>query len=97
MWLRRRIRRSFAFQFIFTDSLCTMLSLSEIAKALNIAKSTASDHIQQLERDGVIKIENLPASESENGKEHSLYILGTRTENGEHWFIDDVFSGEVSL
>ena len=107
MWLRRRIVRSFifnaynddpanSFKLCLMDLLGTSIPLSELAKTLNISKSTASDHMQQLERDGVIKIEKVPASESDDGKEHSLYILGTRQGKDEHWFIDDIFAGEVS-
>ena len=107
IWLRRRVVRSpqfktynhdpaNSFRLYYRDLLGTAIPLSELAKTLNMSKSTAGDHIQQLERDGVIKIERVPASESDDGKEHSLYILGTRTGKDEHWFIDDIFAGEVS-
>ena len=107
MWLRRRIVRSMSFsdyhhdpansfRLSFTNLLGTAIPLSELAKTLNMSKSTAGDHIHQLERDGVIKINKVPADESKDGKEHSLYILGTRKGTEEHWFIDDVFNGEVS-
>jgi DNA-binding MarR family transcriptional regulator len=103
LWLRRRIIRSMffkdyhpdpanSFRLCFTDRLGTAIPLSELAKTLNISKSTAGDHIQQLADDGVIKIETVPASLSDDGREHHLYILGTRQDGEEHWFIDDVFS-----
>jgi DNA-binding MarR family transcriptional regulator len=106
MWLRRRVLRSTqfktynhdpanSFRLCYKNLLGTAIPLSELAKTLNMSRSTAGDHIQQLERDGVIKIERVPASESDDGKEHSLYILGTRSGYDENWFIDEIFTGEV--
>ena len=107
LWLRRRIVRSMHFKAYNHDPansnilyvsglLGTAIPLSELAKTLNMSKSTAGDHIQQLERDGVIKIDTVPADETGDGREHSIYILGTRKGDEEQWFVDDAFTGEVA-
>ena len=71
--------------------LATSLSLPQMAKMLNISKSTASEHIQRLANDGVIQIETAHADETSDGHEHNIYVLGTHDGYTERWLAEDVF------
>ncbi|MBI9084887.1 MAG: winged helix-turn-helix domain-containing protein [Desulfobacterales bacterium] len=71
--------------------LATSYPLSRIAKDLNISKATAGDHINQLEKDGVIVVDEVPPDETKDKHAHRVYILGAHSKGQESWFIDDVF------
>jgi DNA-binding MarR family transcriptional regulator len=79
------------YNYWLSGELAASLPLDKIAADLNLSKSTVSDHIRQLEKDGVITVDRIEASESHDGKPHLIFILGTCTHGFEHWFIEDVF------
>ena len=73
--------------------LAVSMKLDKIAKDLRLSKSTVSDHIRQLENDGIITVDEVSASEAPDGKAHLVFILGTCVNGQEKWLIDDVFNG----
>jgi DNA-binding MarR family transcriptional regulator len=99
LWLLRRISRGRNFDdpasvyegYYSVGKLAAASPLAQLAKALNISKSTVSDHLQQLANDGLIQIETVPAKETGDGHEHKVYILGTHDGHKERWFAEDVF------
>jgi predicted transcriptional regulator len=66
------------------------MKFEKISKDIGLPKSTVSDHIQQLEQEGILVVDKVPASEAPNGKAHLVFILGTCVNGQEKWFIDDV-------
>lgn len=101
LWLRRYVVRgpnlndpNDIFQnYWMNGELAVSLKLDKIAKDLGLSKSTVSDHIRQLENDGIITVDKVPASEAPDGKAHLVFILGTCVNGQEKWLIDDVFNG----
>ena len=99
LWLRRYVIRGrkcndpcdVFFNYWMDGELAASMKLEKIADDLNISKSTVSDHIRQLEKDGIIAVDKVSASEAYDGKPHLVFILGTCAGNREKWFIDDVF------
>ena len=73
--------------------LAASMKLEKIAKDLGLSKSTVSDHIRQLENDGIITVDEVSASDAPDGKVHLVFILGTCVNGQENWFIDEVFNG----
>ena len=74
--------------------LATSIKLERLAEKLNLPKSTVSDHIRQLEKDGVIEVDTIEPSEATDNVQHLAFVLGTCFNGQERWFIDEVFSGE---
>ena len=101
LWLRRYVIRGrmfndpcdVFFNYWMEGELAVSIKLEKIADDLNISKSTVSDHIRQLENDGIITVDEVPASETQDGKGHLVFILGTYINGQEKWLIDDVFNG----
>jgi len=99
LWLRRYVLRGrkcndpcdVFFNYWMNGELAVSMKLEKIAGDLNLSKSTVSDHIRQLEKDGIIAVDKVPAFEATDGKPHLVFILGTCAGNREKWFIDDVF------
>jgi len=73
--------------------LAASIKLERLAEKLNLPKSTVSDHIRQLEKDGVIEVDTIEPSEATDNVQHLVFVLGTCFKGREHWFIDEVFSG----
>jgi len=73
--------------------LAASMKLDKIAKDLGLSKSTVSDHIRQLEKDGIITVDEVSASDAPDGNAHLVFIFGTCVNGHEEWLIDDVFSG----
>jgi DNA-binding transcriptional ArsR family regulator len=101
LWLRRYVSRGrkcndpcdvFS-NYWMNGELALSMKLEKIADDLNLSKSTVSDHIRQLEKDGIIAVDKVSASEAYDGKPHLVFILGTCAGDQEKWFIDDVFTG----
>ena len=101
LWLRRHVVRGQKFNdpcgifpnYWMNDELAASMKLDKIAKDLSLSKSTASDHIRQLENDGIITVDEVPASDAPDGKTHLVFVLGTCVNGNEEWFIDNVFNG----
>ena len=101
LWLRRHVVRGHKLgdpcdvfsNYWMNDELAASMKLEKIAKDLGLSKSTVSDHIRQLENDGIITVDEVSASDAPDGKAHLVFILGTCVNGNEEWFIDDVFSG----
>ena len=101
LWLRRHVVRgpnlndpSDIFQnYWMNGELALSMKLEKIAKDLGLPKSTVSDHIRQLENDGIITVDKVSASEAPDGKAHLIFILGTCVNGQEKWLIDDVVNG----
>ena len=101
LWLRRHIVRGHKYNDpcdIFSNywmigELAVSMKLDKIAKDLGLAKSTVSDHIRQLENDGIITVDEVSASKAADCKSHLVFILGTCVNGQEKWLIDDVFNG----
>jgi DNA-binding transcriptional ArsR family regulator len=101
IWLRRQVVRGHKFgdpcdvfsNYWMNGELAASMKLEKIAKDLNLPKSTVSDHIRQLENDGIITVDEMSASEAPDGKAHLVFILGTCVNGQEKWLIDDVFNG----
>jgi DNA-binding transcriptional ArsR family regulator len=72
--------------------LVSCLSLERIAADLAMPVSTVRGHINQLEEDGIIKVDRYDAEVSPTGKRAEVYILGTCLEADEKWFIDEAFA-----
>lgn len=62
-----------------------------VAKALDIGKSTVSDHIKTLADDRIIECRIIHANESFDGQRYVICIFGTHKDGKEHWFIQDRF------
>jgi len=73
--------------------LAASIKLEKLAEKLNLPKSTVSDHIRQLEKDGVIEVDTIEPSEATDNVQHLVFVFGTCFKGRERWFIDEVFSG----
>jgi DNA-binding transcriptional ArsR family regulator len=101
LWLRRHVVRGRKYNdpcgifpnYWMNGELAVSMKLDKIAKDLRLSKSTVSDHIRQLEKDGIITVDEVSASEAPDGKAHLVFILGTCVNGQEKWLIDDVFNG----
>jgi DNA-binding transcriptional ArsR family regulator len=101
LWLRRHVIRGDKLgdpcdvfsNYWMNGELAISMKLDKIAKDLGISKSTVSDHIRQLENDGIITVDEISASEAQDGKAHRVFVLGTCVNGQEKWLIDDVFNG----
>ena len=101
LWLRRHVVRGQKYNdpcgifpnYWMNGELAVSMKLDKIAKDLGLSKSTVSDHIRQLENDGIITVDEVSASEAPDGKAHLVFILGTCVNGQEKWLIDDVFNG----
>jgi len=101
LWLRRHVVRGQKYNdpcgilqnYWMNGELALSMKLEKIAKDLGLSKSTVSDHIRQLENDGIIAVDEVSASEAPDGKAHLVFILGTCLNGRERWLIDDVFNG----
>ncbi|MFH1991889.1 MAG: winged helix-turn-helix transcriptional regulator [Pseudomonadota bacterium] len=99
LWLRRNVIRGFKgndpariyLNYWMNGKLAASLTQEKLSKDLNLPKSTISDHLRQLEQDGVLKIDIIPAEETEDGQEHRVYVLGSCLKAKEEWFIDEIF------
>jgi len=100
LWLRRHVVRGSKFgdpcdvfsNYWMNGELAMSMKLDKIAKDLGLSKSTTSDHVRQLENDGVITVDEVPASDAPDGKAYLVFILGTCINGQEKWLIDDVFN-----
>lgn len=94
LWLRRHIVRGANFndqadiysKYWRKGRLATCISLDKLARDLKLPRSTASGHLDQLEKDGVIDTETIDTSDGR------VCVLGWHQNGQEHWFIDDVFA-----
>ena len=101
IWLRRHVVRGQKYNdpcgifpnYWMNGELAASIKLEKIAKDLGLSKSTVSDHIRQLEKDGIINVDEVPASDAPDGKAHLVFILGTCVNGQEKWLIDSVFNG----
>ena len=101
LWLRRYVVRGHKAgdpcdvfsNYWMNGELALSMKLEKIAKDLGLPKSTVSDHIRQLEKDGIITVDEVAASEAPDGKAHLVFILGTCVNGNEEWLIDNVFNG----
>jgi DNA-binding transcriptional ArsR family regulator len=101
LWLRRHVVRGHKIgdlcdvfsNYWMNGELAVSMKLEKIAKDLGLSKSTVSDHIRQLEKDGIITVDKIEASEAPDGKAHLVFILGTCVNGNEEWLIGDVFNG----
>ncbi len=101
LWLRRHLVRGHKLgdpcdvfsNYWMNGELAASMKLEKIAKDLGLPKSTVSDHIRQLEKDGIITVDEVSASDAPDGKAHLVFILGTCVNGNEEWLIDNVFSG----
>ena len=99
LWLRRNVIRgrkendpsNLYLDYWMMGKLATSITLDKLAKDLNLSRSTVSDHVNQLEQDGVIKIETLDACDTKDGRQHNVYVLGDCRKDGDVWLIDQVF------
>jgi len=73
--------------------LAASIKLERLAEKLNLPKSTVSDHVRQLEKDGIIEVDTIEPSETTDNVQHMVFVLGTCFNGQERWFIEDVFSG----
>jgi len=73
--------------------LAASIKLEKLAEKLNLPKSTVSDHIRQLEKDGVIEVDTIEPSEATDNVQHLVFVLGTCFNGQERWFLDEVFLG----
>ena len=101
LWLRRHVVRGQKYNdpcgifqnYWMNGELAVSMKFDKIARDLELSKSTVSDHIRQLEKDGIITVDEVAASEAPDGKAHLIFILGTCVNGNEEWFIDNVFNG----
>ena len=101
LWLRRHVVRGQKYNdpcgifpnYWMNGELAVSMKLEKIAKDLGLSKSTVSDHIRQLEKDDIITVDEMSASDAPDGKAHLVFILGTCVNGNEEWLIDSVFNG----
>jgi len=101
LWLRRNVVRGRKYNdpcgifqnYWMNGELALSMKLEKITKDLGLSKSTVSDHIRQLENDGIITVDEVSASEALDDKAHLVFILGTCVHGQEKWLIDNVFNG----
>jgi DNA-binding transcriptional ArsR family regulator len=101
LWLRRHVVRGRKYNdpcgifpnYWMNGELAVSMKLDKIARDLGLSKSTVSDHIRQLENDGIITVDKVSASDTPDGKAYLVFILGTCVNGQEKWLIDDVFNG----
>ena len=101
LWLRRHVVRGRKIgdpcdvfsSYWMNGELAASMKLKKIAKDLSLPKSTVSDHIRQLENDGIITVDEVSASDASDGKAHLVFILGTCVNGQEKWLMDSVFIG----
>jgi DNA-binding transcriptional ArsR family regulator len=101
LWLRRHVVRGHKLgdpcdvfsNYWMNAELAASIKLEKIAKDLGLPKSTVSDHIRQLEKDGLITVDEVSASDAPDRKAHLVFILGTCVNGNEEWLIYDVFDG----
>ena len=101
LWLRRHVVRGHKLgdpcdvfsNYWMNGELAASMKLEKISDDLNLSKSTVSDHIRQLEKDGIITVDEVSASDAAYGKAHLVFILGTCVNGQEKWLIDNVFNG----
>ena len=99
LWLRRNVVRgnkgkdpANVYQnYWMNGKLAVSLTQTELSNDLNLSKSTVSDHLRQLEQDGILIIDTVAADETEYGQERRVYVLGSCLKVKEEWFIDEVF------
>ena len=99
LFLRRRVVRgklqSDPFDvyknYFLLGELAVCIPFDKLSELLQLPKSTAADHIRQLERDKVIVVDNIPAATTWDNRGHQVFILGRRLEGKESWFLDEVF------
>jgi len=101
-WLRRfviRGRREFypdplnLYQvYWLRGELASCLSIKRMAEDLKMPVSTIRSHINQLEAEGIIKVDRYEPDETLDGKKHEVYVLGNCLEGKESWFIDQIFA-----
>jgi len=99
LWLRRNVIRAPKYKdlcdifmnYWMRGKLATSITLDKLAKDLNLSRSTVSDHVNQLEQEGVISVETVDASDTKDGRQHNVLILGVCRKDGDVWFIDEVF------
>ena len=102
LWLRRFVVRGMNFfdpynmyqNYFRQGKLAVCIPLERVAIDLNLPKSTIYSHIQQLEQEGVIRVEPIDTHESDNGHRHNVYILGNKNRASEIWFINEVFKNK---
>ena len=100
LWLRRHVVRGSKFgdpcdvfsNYWMNGELAVSMKLEKIAKDLGLSKSTISGHIRQLEKDDIISVDEVSASDAPDSKAHLVFILGTCVNGQERWLIDDVFT-----
>jgi DNA-binding transcriptional ArsR family regulator len=101
LWLRRHVVRGRKYNdpcgifpnYWMNGELAASMKLDKIAKDLGFPKSTVSDHIRQLEKDDIITVDEVSASEALDDKTHLVFVLGTCVHGQEKWLIDEVFNG----
>jgi len=104
LWMRRHVVRGQKLRdpcdvfsnYWMNGELAVSMKLEKITKDLGLPKSTVSDHIRQLENDGIITVDEVSASEAPDGKAHLVFIFGTCVNGNEEWLIDDVFDGATN-
>ena len=101
LWLRRHVVRGHKLgdpcdvfsNYWMNGEMAASMKLDKIAKDLGLSKSTLSDHIRQLENDGIITVDEVSTSEALDDKAHLVFVLGTCVHGQEKWLIDSVFNG----
>mgnify|MGYP006294876851 FL=1 len=105
MYLQRYIVRGFRHPvavdiyhefYVFRKELAASIPLSKIADDLHISKSTVRDHIKALEKDGLIRMDEIAADQSNDGRHHNVYVLGTCHGKTETLFVDEVFGNDYA-
>jgi DNA-binding MarR family transcriptional regulator len=100
MYLQRHIVRACQYRapvdlyqgfYLLRKELAVSRPLAKIAEDLQISKSTARDHIRDLEQDGLLETRDVDASDSNDGRKHNVYVLGTCHADVEILFVDEVF------
>ena len=89
LWLRRHIARGANFndqaniysRYWRKGRLATGISLDKLARDLNLPRSTASGHLDQLEKEGVIDTDFIDTSD---GRECRVCVLGWHHNGQEH-------------
>ena len=99
LFLRRRVVRGKLISdpfdvyknYFLLGELAACIPLDKLSELLQLPKSTAADHIRQLERDKVIVVDRIPAAGEWGYRGHQVFILGRCHEGKESWFLDEVF------
>jgi hypothetical protein len=99
LWLARNIVRArmkndplrLYENYFKKGKLAACIPTRVLARTLNIGRQTAQDHIDALEKDGLIIKDTISGKNSWDGQRYTVCIFGVHKNKKQRWFIQDAF------